>query len=108
EEIKEAIKHIIALVFQECPKTRVLLVGIFPRGADPADPDRAKIMDANAQTARLDDGGSIRFLDIGDRFLDPEGNLKGMMPDHLHPSPEGYRSWADVLGPHLRAMLQES
>lgn len=30
-----------------------------------------------------------------------------LMPDYLHPSPEGYRVWAKAIGPKLKELLGE-
>ena len=54
------------------------------------------------QSAKLDDGGkTVKYLDIGDKFLEPDGTLsKDIMPDFLHLSPKGYQIWTDaVKGP---------
>ena len=62
----------------------------------------------NAIIAKLDDGGkTIKYLDIGERFLDKEGNLsKELMPDLLHLSERGYEIWADAITPTLTEMLK--
>ena len=58
------------------PNTRILLLGTFPKDRAPGTPDRRKIQEINALIAKLDDDKWIRFLDIGGRLLDREGNMK--------------------------------
>ncbi len=40
---------------------------------------------------RVKGGKNVKYLDIGGKFLDGEGNLsKDIMPDYLHPNAKGY------------------
>jgi beta-glucosidase len=49
----------------------------------------------------------IIFLDIGPKFLEPDGTLpKDVMPDLLHPSTKGYQIWAESMVDTLTAMLK--
>ena len=89
------------------PRTRILLLAIFPRGAGPDDPARRLNAQVNAQLAALADGRQVVFLDIGSAFLAPDGTLsKDIMPDLLHPNERGYRIWADAMAPALDGMLR--
>jgi len=61
----------------------------------------------NTLIARLDDGKTVKFLDIGAKFLEFDGTLpKSIMPDLLHPNAQGYQIWADAMGPALDEMLK--
>lgn len=87
--------------------TKVLLLAIFPRGQAPSDALRVKNAQVNETISKLDDGKSVRFLDIGPKFLGPDGTLtKEIMPDLLHLSPKGYQIWADAIDPLLSEMMQ--
>jgi lysophospholipase L1-like esterase len=100
-EIADGIKAIVKDIHRRSPSTKVLLLGIFPRGEKP-NPQREKIKEVNVEIAKLDDGGkTIKYLDFGDKFLQPDGTIsKDIMPDYLHLSPKGYQIWADaVKGP---------
>jgi lysophospholipase L1-like esterase len=102
EEIAAGVTAVVKEVRQRSPKTKVLLLGIFPRGKDPNDPHRPKIKAVNEIIAKLDDNGeAVKYLDIGDKFLEKDGTLsKEIMPDYLHLTPRGYQIWADaVKGP---------
>jgi lysophospholipase L1-like esterase len=106
-EIVEGITAIVKKFRKDLPESKILLLGVFPRGATADMPIRQKIKDINAQIAKLDDGKAVKYLDIGDKFLDTEGNLpKDIMPDALHPNAKGYQIWADAMEPTLQAMLK--
>jgi lysophospholipase L1-like esterase len=60
----------------------------------------------NANLARLADGTSVRFLDVGRGLADAQGRLlEGVMVDGLHPSLAGYEVWASGLRPMLTELL---
>jgi lysophospholipase L1-like esterase len=114
-EIAAANRKIVQLIRSQLPQTKVLLLAIFPRGprvdsrgvAEDGITRMAVIRDVNTELARLDDGRMVRFLDLGPRFLGPDGKIPlEVMPDQLHLSPLGYRIWADGMQPLLHEMLR--
>lgn len=106
EEVVAGVTAIVNGLRSRLPDTRILLLGIFPRGATPDDPQRLQILAINREIARLHNGSSIHFLDIGSRFLQSDGTLsKDVMPDFLHPGPRGYEIWADAIREPLAALL---
>lgn len=115
QEIAAANKKVIALIRAKLPETKVLLLAIFPRGPrqnrdgtmNPLEFQREAIRIANAELAPLDDGKTVRFLDLGAKFLGSDGRIPTeIMPDQLHLSPAGYRIWAEAMGPLLAEMMQ--
>jgi lysophospholipase L1-like esterase len=107
EQIARADIKIVNELHQKLPDTKVLVLGIFPRGNLPTDAHRAKIKAINAELAKLDDGKTTRYLDIGDKFLTADGTLtKDMMSDYLHPGAKGYQIWADAMQPLLNEMMK--
>ena len=108
DEIVAGITKIVKTLRTKLPQTKVLLLGIFPRGEKPDDKNRARIKAINEQIAKLDDGGNtIKYLDIGAKFLAEDGTLtKDVMPDALHPNEKGYQIWAEAMNPTLREMMQ--
>jgi len=98
EEIAEGITAIAHELTHQLPQSKILLLGIFPRRPSAGDPARAKIKDVNQRIAKLDDGKHVRYLDIGEKFLESDGTLtKEVMPDFLHLTPKGYKIWADAM-----------
>lgn len=108
EEIVRGDTKIVSEIHRRLPNTKLLLLGIFPRAADGTNTVRAKIKGINAELAKLDDGKKTRYLDIGDKFLDANGNLPAdIMPDALHPNVKGYQIWADAIQPLLDEMMKD-
>src|SRR5262249_22578062 len=105
-EIADGVAAIVKELNTQLPKAKVLLLGIFPRSAKASDAIRGKIKDCNQRIAKLDDGKSVHYLDIGEKFLEKDGSLsKNIMPDYLHLSKEGYQIWADAIKDDLSKML---
>jgi lysophospholipase L1-like esterase len=104
-EIIVGISNLVRQIQFRLPASKVLLLGLFPRG-EKTDPIREQVKAVNAGIARLDDGQHVRFLDLGDKFLAPDGTLsRELFPDLLHPNARGYQIWADALEPALAPWL---
>jgi len=120
EEIAAADRKIVGMIRARLPDTKILVLGIFPRG--PRDRTgkpvteagveeaarRMRTIDAvNRDLALLDNGRDIRFLNINAVFLGQDGKIPAaIMPDQLHPGPAGYQLWADAMQPLLQEMLK--
>ncbi len=108
EETAAGIERIVNEIHLRSPKTKVLLLGIFPRGATVEDEKRQRNAEINQLIKNLDDQKRVWFLDIGDHFLDENGVLpKSVMADLLHPGESGYRIWAEAMEPLLARLLGE-
>jgi lysophospholipase L1-like esterase len=106
EAIAKGITAIVQYLREKSPKTKVLLLAVFPRGPMP-NPTREKLKQVNDTIAKLDDGKSVFYLDIGAKFLEADGALtKEVMPDFLHLSAKGYQIWADAIGPKLAELMK--
>lgn len=108
EGIAKGVTAIVETIRAKQPQAKILLLAVFPRG-EKASPNAArdKIKQVNAIIAKLDDGKNVFFLDIGDKFLQPDGSLtKEIMPDFLHLSAAGYQIWADAIGPKLAELMK--
>lgn len=108
EEIAAAIKVILDKIQEKCPGSKILLLGVFPRNtihdipAQIAAPDKI-----NAIISKFADGTTIRYLNINDKFLGPDGKVPAsIMPDFLHPNEHGYQIWADAMNPTLFEMMK--
>lgn len=105
DEIALGIETIVKELRAKLPGTKILLLAIFPRGEKP-NPQREKIAAVNQRIARLADGKSVQYLDIGPKFLAPDGALpKAVMPDFLHLSPRGYEIWAEAIEAKVKELL---
>ena len=98
EEIAEGVAHIAKVLRTKSPKTKVLLLAIFPRGPNRSDTRRLVNEKANVIFSKLADGKNVYYLDIGNHFLEANGTLsKKIMPDLLHLSEQGYAIWAEAI-----------
>jgi lysophospholipase L1-like esterase len=106
----EVIAGVTAIVHElrtRLPESKILLLGIFPRGQQKDDSIRLQIGEINSQLAKLDDGRMIQFLDITSKLLSADGTLsRDIMPDLLHPNERGYEIWAEAMEGPLAAMLK--
>jgi lysophospholipase L1-like esterase len=109
EEIAEGVTAIVKEIHKRSPRTKVLLLGIFPRAEKP-NRQREKIKQVNAIIARLDDGGkTVRYLDIGDKFLEPDGAIsRKIMYDFLHLTDKGYQIWADAVKGPIKELMADN
>ena len=106
EEVAEGVTAAVNTFRRKFPDAKVLLLGIFPRGAQATSPYRESIARVNAIIAKLDDGRSVRYMDIGGKFLQPDGSISTeIMADALHPTAKGYEIWGQAVMPTLREML---
>ncbi len=107
DEISDGVKAIVKLIREKLPETRVLLLGIFPRGARP-NAQRDKISAVNEKIETIADATMIRYANIADAFLEKDGSIsREIMPDTLHLSPKGYQLWAKAIEPIVAEMLEE-
>jgi beta-glucosidase len=108
EQIAAGVKAIVEKLRSKLPETKILVLAIFPRGADPSDAKRQVNEGANAIIKTLADGKTIHYLDIGSKFLAADGTLsKEVMPDLLHLNESSYRTWADAIEPKVKELLGE-
>lgn len=100
QQISEAIDAICARLKAKSPDSRMIIMGVFPRGQKPDDPFRSQIAELNKLLAELARARGYAFLDIGDQFLAPDGSIPtALMADFCHPTEQGYALWAEALKP---------
>ena len=101
-ETAEGIERIVSTIRANCPKTQILLLGVFPRGEKPDNPKRILNLKINKTIAHLAEQPRVHYLDLSSIFLDQNGKLsKEIMPDFLHLTPRGYQIWAEAIEPKL-------
>lgn len=108
-ETAQGVRAVLDRIQKKLPKTKILLLGVFPRGEKPGFAVRRAISDVNSRISRFADGDRIVYMDIGPKFLSADGTLsKEIMPDYLHPQQKGYEIWADAIEETLAKMMGDS
>jgi len=116
EEVAGGVQAILAELKKQKPHIKVLVLGVFPcslRRQDKAVQRigaadlQPRVKQINAALAKLHDGKSVFFKDIGDRFLEEDGGLsQEVMSDYLHLGPKGYQIWADAIKDDVQKLLR--
>lgn len=102
-ETADGIQRIVSTLRARCPNAKILLLGVFPRGAKADDKLRKLNVAINERISKLHNGKRIHYLDISDKFLAEDGTLpKEIMPDLLHLNEKGYEIWAEAIEPKLK------
>jgi lysophospholipase L1-like esterase len=110
EQIAAGVAAIVKLIHEKSPQTKVLLLAVFPRAEKSDSPLRIKVKAINEIIAKFDDGDkTVRYLDIGAKFLQPDGTLsREIMPDLLHLSAEGYLIWGKAIIDDVKQLMAET
>jgi len=99
-EAAEGIRETLLQLRTQLPQTRILLLGLWPRGASPNDWLRQEVIQTNNLAQSCADGGMVTYADIGGVLLEPNGVLsKDISPDYLHFTAAGYRRLVPQLDP---------
>ena len=106
-DIAAGITAIVLELEKRLPQSKILLLGVFPRGEKPG-PAREKLAEVNQVIAKLDGTHNVSFLDIGAKFLTPDGLItKDIMPNFLHPNEKGYPICAEAIEPTVKRLMGE-
>ena len=106
EDIALGTAEIVRWIHRRSPDTRVLVVGLLPRGAAASDPVRQTVAQVNQMVARCADGRTTFFADIGRVLLDPAGTLSPQVSfDALHLTMVGYAIMATALEPEIKRIM---
>jgi lysophospholipase L1-like esterase len=105
-EIAEGVGAIVLDMRTRWPAAKILLLGIFPRSG-PGDHNRNIVLGANPIIAKLHDGKNVFYMDIGEKFLAPDGTIPNdIMPDRLHPNLKGYGIWAEAVKDKVAELMK--
>ena len=121
-EIAGGVEAIIQVLQAKLPETKILLLGILPRGSREQrieikhglteavmNPQWGKINQVNRMIEHFADGEDVVYLNINHAFLNEDGALPvAVMPDLLHPNGKGYDIWRNAMSPTLEKMMQGS
>lgn len=101
------IKRIITELQLRLPKTKILLLGVFPRGATEDDELRQLNVGVNEIIKDYAHDQKVWYLDISNKFLEDGDLPKTIMPDLLHPNAAGYAIWAEAMEPMIKELLED-
>jgi lysophospholipase L1-like esterase/acetyl esterase/lipase len=111
EQIAGGIKAIVAALKAKCPDSKILLLRCFPGAYGGPGPTshRAAVDRASELAMTLADNRQVFFCDVNHVFLNLDGSIKReLMPDWLHPNPEGAKRWAQAMEPMLSELMGDA
>lgn len=107
DDIATGIAGVIKELRTRLPKSKILLLGIFPRGQADDAKDRLNNVAVNKIIADYADDEHVFFLDIGAKFFSEDGKLtNGVSGDFLHLTADGYRIWGNAVKAKLDELLK--
>jgi lysophospholipase L1-like esterase len=105
-EIVQGITAICKELHSRLPESKILLLGIFPRGEKPNEL-RDRIQAINKEIAKLLGHDGVTFADFGSKFLESDRSMsRTIMADYLHPTQKGYEIWAEQMLPILHRLMK--
>ena len=104
----EDIRLIVKLLRSKLPQTKILLLGIFPRGGNDEDTARQVNMKVNRLISQFsDEFKMVSYLNINETFLTGRNLRHDLIPDGTHPNEKGYAAWAKAMEPTITRMMSE-
>ncbi len=108
EETAAGVKAIVEMLKKKQPQMKILLLAIFPRGANNEDPKRQKNEAVNGMISKLADDKTVFYMDINKGLLEEDGTLsKDIMPDLLHPNATGYEIWSKAIEAKVKELMAD-
>lgn len=97
EQVLAGMRAVVADLRTRLPQSRILVLGAFPQGERPDQPQRARIARYNALLAGLAETGTVEVLDLGPAFLAADGGwTKGASPSHVDFNEASFVRWAEA------------
>ena len=113
------VKKIVDTLREKFPDIKILLLAMFPRGADHKGADgifantkpdasiRTRTVETNKLLAQIADNKMVFFMDIGAMYVAEDGSIRtDLMPDNLHPNEKGYQLWFNAVKPKLDELMK--
>ncbi|QUX94397.1 acetylglucosamine-6-sulfatase [Marinomonas sp. CT5] len=108
EDTALGIQTILSVLAEKLPKTKVLLLAIFPRSAMPTQKLRVLNEEVNKIIAHFADDKNVFFHNINAVFLDDEGRITSdVMNDFLHPNASQYQLFAEAIEPYIIELMAD-
>lgn len=105
KDIAEGIRRIVATIKEKHPESKIMLLPIFPRGADANDVKRRRNESVNAIIRAFADGEKVIWVDFNDKLVDEKGDTRKFMDDRLHTNHDGYGVWREAVVPYFRDIV---
>lgn len=105
KDIAEGTRRIIATIQEKHPESKIMLLPIFPRGANANDAGRKRNEAVNKITKTFADGKKVIWVDFNDKLVDEKGDTKKFMNDRLHTNHIGYGIWRKAVVPYFDKLL---
>jgi len=103
----EEIKDIIDVALELSPRSKILLVGILPRGDSNADRKRVFNATVNKLLKAEKFQKEVYYIDIGYMFLKGDERIsKQIMYDGLHLTSEGYVLLSEAISSFITILLE--
>lgn len=100
EEIAAGVKAVVAKTRDTFAGVKIILVSILPNARQ-----TQRMADANKIIEKFGDDKTVFYFDLASK-MPPVGNSwRGLGPDRIHLSPEGYELWASEMEPLLTRLL---
>lgn len=101
-----AIRLCVRTILAKCPRAKVILHPIPPRGEKPDTAIRRQLAVINRELPRMADGRRVFWCDYSASLLADDGTLaKEIAADGVHLTAEGHRRWAAALRPLLDGLM---
>ncbi|SEP44045.1 Lysophospholipase L1 [Methylobacterium sp. ap11] len=105
EDTALGVAEIVRFIEARSPATKVLLLGILPRGADASAPERPTNAQVTALIRQCADGKTVFFANPGRTMVDGAGRIStNVMFDYLHPTMVGYAILGGAIAEEVRRL----
>lgn len=99
-DIAAGVHAVIDKVFSLFPSTKIILLDILPSSRQPQ-----KFAAANELISKFSDERTVFRLNLAEQMVPVGDSWKGLGPDRVHLTEEGYQIWAERMEPLLVRLL---
>jgi lysophospholipase L1-like esterase len=100
EDIAAGVKAVVVKTEQTFSTAKIILVSILPNARA-----TEKMAAANQIIQPLGDNKTVFYFDLASKMTPSGDSWKGLGPDRLHLTPEGYELWASEMEPLLAKLM---
>ena len=107
-QLAGGIEEIVKIFREKCPDSKIIVLRSFPGSYDGPNPtSHRRILErASDIVSSLADNEHIFYCDVNHVFLNMDGSInQEVMPDWLHPNPQGAEQWAKAMEPLLSRLM---